>query len=245
MDTNKKNNKTKKNNKFLIISLILILLTLISVILSFYLIDKKQKEIEEAKRLEELNRKYPISSEDFEEGLLNDYTLLGCDIEKDCLTFYINNVNSEDYSKLCKNLNSMMKEFKDTKENCSQTKAKFYIYNNNISNYKKEKEKILIEYEMNENYYQTTELQDIPIVENSEGLLAYEFISFDGKTLEVSMDLFSLTLYEKIGQMKTFYEVAKSMNENIIDLNLKIIDNNTTYIYNDTNIITIINKVNL
>lgn len=242
----KKNKKSKKkNHNILIISIVLIILSIITIGLSIFLVNKRQKELEEVARLEELNRKYPLVAEDFEEGLLEDYTLLGCDIENDTLTFYLNNISEDNYTKLCKNIVTIMDNFKEKKENCSQTNIKFYIYNNNITNYKNEKEKILIDFNINENKYQTIEEQKLPTIEHSEGLLEYKFISFDGEILEISMNLSSLNLYEKVGQMKTFYEVAKSMNENIVDLTLKIVDNNLIYIYNNTDTITIIETIEL
>lgn len=236
--------KSKKRvNKKILISLLLLIFTLVSLIVTIFLLHKK--EVEKQKELEELNKKYPLKELDFKEGLLESYTLLNCDISNDTLTFYLSDIKKDSYNELCKNLNNLMNNFKNNKENCNQKIAIFYIYDNNVIDYTKEKEISKIEYNIYDSYYYITSNQEIPNIESSNGLLPFEFISYDGKTLKVSMDLSSLSLYEKIEQIKTLYNITLSMNDNISELIIDIEDKNIDYIYNNKNEITIIEKINL
>jgi hypothetical protein len=187
------------------------------------------------------NKKYPIEEEDFKEGLLDwDYKLASVDIGKDSLVFKLLDVDEDDYKNLCMNLDEKMKSFEKegNRENYFQTNATFYIYKETNL----EDAVATIEYEINSNTAYVTTMQTLPSINKADGLLTYEFLDFDGQTLQISMDLFSLTLYEKIAQMKTFYEVAMDMN-NISNLILDVKDKNVDYLYNNTNEMTIITKL--
>lgn len=239
-------NKKKKRriNYKTLTALILFLIAIIGACIGGWFFHLKQVEIAKAKELEEqelANRKYPIEEEDFKEGLLDgDYKLASVDIGKDSLVFKLLDVDEDDYKNLCMNLDKKMKSFEKegNRENYSQTNATFYIYKETNL----EDAVATIEYEINNNTAYVTTMQTLPSINKADGLLTYEFLDFDGQTLQISMDLFSLTLYEKIAQMKTFYEVAMDMN-NISNLILDVKDKNVDYLYNNTNEMTIITKL--
>lgn len=229
--------KTKKRLIYLLF-LIISLIALIGTIFFIY-----QKELKKQKEIEELNKKEKLEVLDFKEGLLESYTLLNCDIFNDNLIFYLKDIKENNYGQLCKNFKKSINKFKNTKKNCNQTNATFYIYENDITDYTKEQEASKIEYCIYDDYYYITTIQEIPNIEVSNGLLPIEFISYDGEMLKVSMNLFSLSLYEKIEQIKTLYNVVLSMNNNINEIIINVEDKNTNYIYNNKNKITIIEKI--
>jgi hypothetical protein len=239
-------NKKKKRriNYKTLTALILFLIAIIGACIGGWFFHLKQVEIAKAKELEEqelANKKYPIEEEDFKEGLLDgDYKLASVDIGKDSLVFKLLDVDEDDYKNLCMNLDEKMKSFEKegNRENYFQTNATFYIYKETNL----EDAVATIEYEINSNTAYVTTMQTLPSINKADGLLTYEFLDFDGQTLQISMDLFSLTLYEKIAQMKTFYEVAMDMN-NISNLILDVKDKNVDYLYNNTNEMTIITKL--
>lgn len=221
-----------KKKTILFIFIIFIFLCLICML---FLFNQRNKE--------NLNEKTQLTSSDFKDNLYDKYNLLDCDIEEDSLTFYLSNIKTNNYEKICKNLNTIMKDFKESKNNCNQKKAIFYLYEKDIKDYKNVEEDVKIDYTLNDNSAYITTYQQYPNIEKSNGLLSYEYISFDGEVLKVSMDLSSLSLYDKISQMKTFYEVAMSLNKNVHNLVIDIQDKNIEYIYNNTSEITIIEKI--
>ena len=224
-----------KNKKKILLIIILLLFTFSCLIGTLYLLNKKNQE--------KLNEKVPLSANDFKENLYDEYNLLNCDITKDSLTFYLSNIKVNDYESICNNINNIMKKLKETKTNCEQTNITFYLYEKNIQDYKNNLEDEKIEYILNNKFAYITTIQKIPNIENSNGLLPYEFISYDNENLKISMDLSSLSLYDKISQIKTFYEIASSLNKDISNLVINVEDKNFEYIYNNTNEITIIEKI--
>lgn len=228
-----KNKKTKISIK-LLLSLVLIIFTLICLVFTIILYQKKEKE--------DVNEKPNLAITDFYIGLLDSYTLLDCNITETDLTFHLKDVKTNDYTKICKNLNNMMLNYKEIKENCNQKNIYFYIYDT-ISSFEYRIEKIKIDYILYDDFAYVTTKQETPNIEKSNGLLPYEFISYDREHLNVSMDLLSLSLYEKISQIKTLYDITLSMNEFISDLILYVEDKNVTYVYNNTKEITIIEKI--
>lgn len=220
-----------KKKLLIIIILLLILLGLISLI--YFMNNKNNEKV----------KNETLTSSDFKDNLYDKYNLLDCDIEEDSLTFYLSNIKTNNYEKICKNLNTIMKDFKESKSNCNQKKAIFYLYEKDIKDYKNVEEDVKIDYTLNDNSAYITTYQQYPNIEKSNGLLSYEYISFDGEVLKVSMDLSSLSLYDKISQMKTFYEVAMLLNKNVHNLVIDIQDKNVEYIYNNTSEITIIEKI--
>lgn len=220
-----------KKKLLIIIILLLILLGLISLI--YFMNNKNNEKV----------KNETLTSSDFKDNLYDKYNLLDCDIEEDSLTFYLSNIKTNNYEKICKNLNTIMKDFKESKSNCNQKKAIFYLYEKDIKDYKNVEEDVKIDYTLNDNSTYITTYQQYPNIEKSNGLLSYEYISFDGEVLKVSMDLSSLSLYDKISQMKTFYEVAMLLNKSVHNLVIDIQDKNVEYIYNNTSKITIIEKI--
>lgn len=220
-----------KKKLLIIIILLLILLGLISLI--YFMNNKNNEKV----------KNETLTSSDFKDNLYDKYNLLDCDIEEDSLTFYLSNIKTNNYEKICKNLNTIMKDFKESKNNCNQKKAIFYLYEKDIKDYKNVEEDVKIDYTLNDNSAYITTYQQYPNIEKSNGLLSYEYISFDGEVLKVSMDLSSLSLYDKISQMKTFYEVSMLLNKSVHNLVIDIQDKNVEYIYNNTSKITIIEKI--
>lgn len=239
-----------KNKKKLIIILSLILFTLSCVCLTGVLVHKKeQQKIEKELQIkleEEEKKKRQLTIEDFETGLVNyEYILLNGEIETNLIRLSIKNISEEDFSLLCNNINLIMNNFKETKDNISQTEFEFYIYDKTNNSTELSKANKIIKYSLNEDTYDIYYDIDIPSIKIADGLLPYEVISFTNNELLVSMNTENLTLYDKICQMKTLQEVVMSLN-NLTKLDISLKENNIIYKYkNDSSKIEVIETINL
>lgn len=239
-----------KNKKKLIIVLSLILFTLGCVCLTGVLVHKKeQQKIEKELQIkleEEEKKKRQLTIEDFETGLVNyEYILLNGEIETNLIRLSIKNISEEDFSLLCNNINLIMNNFKETKDNISQTEFEFYIYDKTNNSTELSKANKIIKYSLNEDTYDIYYDIDIPSIKIADGLLPYEVISFTNNELLVSMNTENLTLYDKICQMKTLQEIVMSLN-NLTKLDISLKENNIIYKYkNDSSIIEVIETINL
>lgn len=239
-----------KNKKKLIIVLSLILFTLGCVCLTGVLVHKKeQQKIEKELQIkleEEEKKKRQLTIEDFETGLVNyEYILLNGEIETNLIRLSIKNISEEDFSLLCNNINLIMNNFKETKDNISQTEFEFYIYDKTNNSTELSKANKIIKYSLNEDTYDIYYDIDIPSIKIADGLLPYEVISFTNNELLVSMNTENLTLYDKICQMKTLQEIVMSLN-NLTKLDISLKENNIIYKYkNDSSKIEVIETINL
>ena len=238
-----------KNKKKLIIVLSLILFTLGCVCLTGVLVHKKEQQKIEKElqiKLEEEKKKRQLTIEDFETGLVNyEYILLNGEIETNLIRLSIKNISEEDFSLLCNNINLIMNNFKETKDNISQTEFEFYIYDKTNNSTELSKANKIIKYSLNEDTYDIYYDIDIPSIKIADGLLPYEVISFTNNELLVSMNTENLTLYDKICQMKTLQEIVMSLN-NLTKLDISLKENSIIYKYkNDSSIIEVIETINL
>lgn len=216
--------------KFIIFTAIL---SVIAVCLLGVLIYQNREE-----KIEELPE---LSYNDFEDKLGYDYKMLNCNIQTNSIEFYVSGMQDFYYTTFCKNLKNMMTEYAQNRENANQKEFTIFVYKNNVLDYKDEETEAVIKYNLSDSFCEVNTSANIPAVDDSDGLVPYEFVSFDGEMLEVILDMPENTsLLEQVKQVKVLYKVAEDLN--YID-NFKIkFTSDKTYVYNGSNIIQIIEK---
>lgn len=218
-----------KKNKKIIISIFLLIVSLFILFISLKpIIKTKDNEV----IIPEL------SYIDFESILDTNYKLLNCEIQTDSINLYVTGIKDSHYIEMCKNIEKNMTIYSQNRINSNQKNFTIYVYKNNTLDYKNKKPESIIEYTLFNDFCEIKSETNIPSIEKTDGLLPYEFISFDGEMLEISMNMENIPLLEKVRQIQILYIITKDLNY-IDNLKIKLKENNKTYIYDGSNIVNI------